>query len=75
MKNVVVSVIRCGCGETKLISPEGIGICFSCFNAIMDAKNVIVQELFEARQEIGRLKGQLHEYRSGNSESRGCSST
>jgi hypothetical protein len=60
-------VVQCQCGATQGIWDEhGNAICHPCYNAIVEAKNVAVQDLFEARQRIAELERQACQLKQGS---------
>jgi hypothetical protein len=59
-------VVKCKCGnEQGIWDKEGYAICHPCYNAVVEAKAIVVHELFEARQTISRLERELCQLKQG----------
>lgn len=53
-------IVTCKCGATQgLFDKDGNVVCHACYNALVEAKNMAVHELFEARARISQLEREL----------------
>jgi hypothetical protein len=43
---------RCSCGNTRLISESGEGVCFDCLNAAIAEKNQLVKDVAALEREM-----------------------
>lgn len=60
-------ILQCKCGVTQgLIDTDGHATCGACYNAVIEAKNLAVNELFEARQRIMQLEAELCQLKQGS---------